>query len=145
MCRHGNLRERRSEASGINNFQGRYVILNPWEQAITCQNPQRGMWGGPPGGPQPRPFAAPNTMLKGATTPTLTNQLPQLIQTDIPELNLKARPQEPEPKTQDGSGAASGDASTSDGCSVSAARTASFGWVALIMVGAWLTRRRVVY
>ncbi|MDH3624448.1 MAG: DUF2330 domain-containing protein [Myxococcales bacterium] len=141
----GDLHERRAQASGMNNFQGRYVILHRWEGAIACQNPQRGIWGGPPGRPQPKPFAAPNTMLEGGTTRTLTNQLPGLIQTDIPELDLKARPQEPEPKTQDGSGPASGDTSTSDGCSVSAARTASLGWIALIMVAMWLTRRRAVY
>jgi hypothetical protein len=36
--------------SGVNNFQGRYVILHPWEGKVTCENPQRGSWGGPPNG-----------------------------------------------------------------------------------------------
>jgi hypothetical protein len=143
----GDLHERRAEASGTNNFQGRYVILHPWKGALACDNPQRGMWGGPPGRPGPKPFAAPSPMFEGATAPTLTNQLPGLIQTDIPELDLKARPPEPEPKTQDGAGPASGGASTSPsgGCSISATRTASLGWIALIIVAMWLTRRRVVY
>lgn len=141
----GDLHERRAQASGINNFQGRYVILHPWEEAIECENPQRGTWGGPPGRPEPKPFAAPNIMLEGSAAPTLTNQLPGLIQTDIPELDLKARPPEPEPETHDSAGPASGDTSTSDGCSVSAARTASLGWIALIIVAMWLTRRGAVY
>lgn len=33
--------------SGSNNFQGRYVIRHPWTGPVACQNPQRGIWGGP--------------------------------------------------------------------------------------------------
>jgi hypothetical protein len=33
--------------SGSNSFQGRYVILHPWEGAIECKEPRRGIWGGP--------------------------------------------------------------------------------------------------
>ncbi|MEM9196196.1 MAG: DUF2330 domain-containing protein, partial [Myxococcota bacterium] len=143
----GELRERRAEASSINNFQGRYVMLHPWEGAIACDNPVRGMWGGPLGKPEPRPFAAPNTMLKGATTPVLTNQLPGLIADDIPELDLKAGKKlapEPEPTPQDGSGSATGGASTNtaEGCSVGAIQTASLGWIVLVFVAMWLGRRR---
>ncbi|TKD11926.1 DUF2330 domain-containing protein [Polyangium fumosum] len=36
--------------SGINNFQGRYAIRHAWTGAVTCPNPRRGIWGGPPGG-----------------------------------------------------------------------------------------------
>ena len=146
--RDGQLGERRAEASSINNFQGRYVMLHPWEGAITCENPVRGMWGGPLGQPEPRPFAAPNTMLKGATAPVLTNQLPSLIETDIPELDLEATPgkklaPEPEPTPQDGTGPATGgaSASTAEGCSVGAMQTASLGWIALFFIAMWLGRR----
>ena len=59
----GQLQERRAKASSYNNFQGRYVILHRWEGEIACDNPIRGQWGGPPGGPTPRPFAAGNTAL----------------------------------------------------------------------------------
>jgi hypothetical protein len=31
-------------------FQGRYVILHEWTGPIACAHPQRGVWGGPPGG-----------------------------------------------------------------------------------------------
>ena len=142
----GQLGERRAQASSVNNFQGRYVMLNPWEGEISCENPQRGTWGGPPNGPTPRPFAAGNTALQGTATKTLTNQLPGLIQTDIPELDLEAGAVDLAPKSKpnpvEGAGGPSGDASTSDGCSVSAAQSASFGWIAFIIVAMWLTRRR---
>jgi len=143
----GQLGERRAQASSVNNFQGRYVMLNPWEGDIACENPQRGTWGGPPSGPTPRPFAAGNTALEGTTTKTLTGQLPALIRTDIPELDLEAGTVDLAPKSapgsDDGEGGPSGDTSTSDGCSVSAAKSASFGWIALCIVAMWLTRRRI--
>jgi hypothetical protein len=141
----GQLGERRAQASSINNFQGRYVILHPWEGAISCENPVRGTWGGPPGGPEPRPFAAGNTALKGGADKTLTNQLPGLIKTDIPELDLEAGAFEKEPKRDpDGAkGQPKGDAGSSDGCTVSAARSASLGWIALGFVAMWLGRRRI--
>jgi hypothetical protein len=142
----GELAERRAQASSVNNFQGRYVILHRWEGKVACENPQRGTWGGPPGGPTPRPFAAGNTALQGTTTKTLTGQLPALIQTDIPELDLEAGTVDLAPKREPGSdegrGGPTTDGSTYDGCSVSAAKSASFGWIALCIVAMWLTRRR---
>ncbi len=142
----GQLGERRAQASSVNNFQGRYVMLNPWEGDIACENPQRGTWGGPPSGPAPRPFAAGNTALEGTTNKTLTGQLPALIRTDIPELDLEAGTidlaPEGAPGSGKGEGGPSGDTSTYDGCSVSAAKSASFGWIALGIVAMWLTRRR---
>ncbi|WAS90371.1 DUF2330 domain-containing protein [Nannocystis punicea] len=44
--------------TGWNNFQARYIIRHPWEGPIRCQNPQRGIWGGPPNGGQPPALAA---------------------------------------------------------------------------------------
>lgn len=123
------------------------MILHPWDGAVACENPQRGVWGGPPSGdPTPRPFAAGNTAFQGTATKSLTTQLPALIQTDIPELDLEAGAVEPAPKSHpglgNGQGGLGGDATTSDGCSVRAARTASLGWIALCIVAMWLTRRR---
>jgi MYXO-CTERM domain-containing protein len=37
------------EVSSRNAYQGRYVIRHPWEGPIECEQPQRGIWGGPPG------------------------------------------------------------------------------------------------
>src|SRR5262249_58461130 len=36
---------------GHSRFQGRYIIRHYWEGAITCQNPQFGIWTGPPANP----------------------------------------------------------------------------------------------
>ncbi|HJL24954.1 MAG TPA: DUF2330 domain-containing protein [Polyangiaceae bacterium LLY-WYZ-15_(1-7)] len=60
----GELQEKHAVAQGgVNNFQGRYVILHRWEGAIECENPQRGRWGGPPGGGGTRqPVAAPSAV-----------------------------------------------------------------------------------
>jgi MYXO-CTERM domain-containing protein len=44
--------------SSMNNFQARYIIRHPWQGPITCKNPQRGIWGGPPNGGQPPAIAA---------------------------------------------------------------------------------------
>jgi len=38
---------RGAQPGGINMFQGRYVMLHPWEGEIKCEKPQRGVWGGP--------------------------------------------------------------------------------------------------
>jgi len=44
--RDGNM-TRGAQPSGINMFQGRYVMLHPWAGPIACEKPQRGIWGGP--------------------------------------------------------------------------------------------------
>jgi len=44
--------------AGWNNFQARYIMRHPWEGPIRCQNPQRGIWGGPPNGGEPPAIAA---------------------------------------------------------------------------------------
>jgi MYXO-CTERM domain-containing protein len=40
--------EQGARPDASNNFQARYVIRHPWTGPIACQNPQRGIWGGPP-------------------------------------------------------------------------------------------------
>jgi hypothetical protein len=52
---------------GQNTFQGRYVILHPWEGPIACAEPSRGRWGGPPGsydGSPPSTFGGGNTAME---------------------------------------------------------------------------------
>jgi hypothetical protein len=44
-----------SHSSSMNNFQGRYAIRHPWTGPLTCQNPSRGHWGGPPAGTPSQP------------------------------------------------------------------------------------------
>jgi MYXO-CTERM domain-containing protein len=66
----GTLTEEGAKPGGFNNFQGRYVMLNPWEGELECEEPVRGRWGGPPDAsgaavrPAPSVFAA-----KGAAAP----------------------------------------------------------------------------
>ena len=38
---------RGAQPAGYNMFQGRYVMLHPWEGEVKCEHPQRGLWGGP--------------------------------------------------------------------------------------------------
>src|SRR5205085_7901215 len=36
------------EAAEVNHFQARYAIRHKWDGPITCEHPQRGVWGGDP-------------------------------------------------------------------------------------------------
>ena len=44
--------------SAANNFQARYAIRHAWTGPIECQEPNRGVWGGPPSGDKPETKAA---------------------------------------------------------------------------------------
>jgi hypothetical protein len=73
-------------ASSMNNFQGRYAIRYPWVGPITCQNPIRGRWGGPPRGGMPSTKPA----LDLAFAPRGGVQLAALlVASEIPELGLR--------------------------------------------------------
>ena len=47
--RNPRMMEEGSSTGSINNFQGRYIMLNRWEGKITCDAPNYGVWGGPSG------------------------------------------------------------------------------------------------
>jgi hypothetical protein len=133
----GNLGERKAQASSYNNFQGRYVILHPWEGDVACDNPTRGRWGGPPGGVKPKPFAAGNTsMTRGATTIPVST-LPALIEVGIPELDLEPGSADAAPKSE-----TTREDSSTPTCSASPGAAAAFGWIALAIVAMSLARRR---
>jgi hypothetical protein len=63
--------EKGAQPSTMNNFQARYVIRHPWTGPITCANPQRGVWGGPPAGVQ------------GSTTPRAATGLAQVARGNV--------------------------------------------------------------
>jgi hypothetical protein len=78
--------DRGVRVSSSSAFQGRYVLRHPWAGAITCADPQRGIWGGPvqavAGGPMsvatntafaPRGGVALTSMIAGAV-PELEGQ-----------------------------------------------------------------------
>lgn len=73
-----------------NSFQGRYVILHPWEKTLTCTNPVRGRWGGPPAGVAgaSQPQAPENGALTGK--PAQAGDLPALLAESLPQLSVTA-------------------------------------------------------
>jgi len=80
----GPLERGSTTTAGFNNFQGRYAIRHPWTGAISCSEPKRGVWGGPPEGkksPGTRPaldlaFVARDGSLEG------------FLKQDVPELGI---------------------------------------------------------
>jgi hypothetical protein len=58
-----------------NNFQARYAIRHAWTGAMTCEHPQRGRWGGPPGGGVRQPIAAQQIAFAPRGQITLANSL----------------------------------------------------------------------
>ncbi len=80
--------EHGAQPSSMNNFQARYVIRHAWEGPITCEHPQRGVWGGPNGGSQPEASAARDL----AFAPRGKIALGTFVKEDNPELDVKATP-----------------------------------------------------
>lgn len=95
--------EEGAQPSGTNNYQARYTIRHAWTGKIACAHPQRGIWGGPPGGGMPQANAAAglgltkagtvqlNALVKGtlppetflsAATPTPVLAIPQIADDD---------------------------------------------------------------
>ncbi|MBK9036035.1 MAG: DUF2330 domain-containing protein [Myxococcales bacterium] len=79
--------EERSRPDETNNFQARYAIRHAWTGPVTCADPQRGRWGGPPGDQiADEPQAATNI----AFAPRGQVSLPDLVTQDIPEIGVQA-------------------------------------------------------
>jgi hypothetical protein len=74
--------------SEINNFQGRYAILHPWADSLSCQTPHRGNWGGPPRDGASGVMSATNTALVGA--PPKAGALPALLAQSLTSLDVVA-------------------------------------------------------
>ncbi len=68
-----------------NFFQARYAVRHYWSGAITCKNPQRYVWGGPPDGNMPQPIAAD----KVAFAPRGKIALENVIGRDLWEIGFK--------------------------------------------------------
>ncbi len=101
---------------GYNMFQGRYVMLNPWEGEIRCANPVRGRWGGPLTGEVNRPMPVPNRMnQRGAPvgTPGKTPAGTPAGTSTIPEAGGAAPPENTIPEA----GSAGLTSDEDDGCS----------------------------
>ncbi len=72
--------------SESNNFQARYIIRHYWSKKVSCDQPQRGVWGGPPDGRQEnfRPTAARDL----ASAARGQVKLDEVVKTAVPELGL---------------------------------------------------------
>jgi len=84
----GRLQEE-TQPSSTNQFQGRYVILHRWAGAMACEQPQRGVWGGPPssGSDSPSTTAA-KGRLEGV--PKKVKDLAALLEDELPGLSTPA-------------------------------------------------------
>jgi hypothetical protein len=120
----------------INNFQARYAIRHEWTGAIACDDPRRGIWGGPPPGSDGS--SSPRPALDLAFAPRGQVELAALVAGDVPEIALVAAPggsqipgakSTPSPKT------------IKSGCGCQS--TGSLGGGALILVIAALCLGRV--
>lgn len=81
----GRMSEQTPTRSGANQFQGRYVILHPWEGEIACESPRRGRWGGPYGDAA-RASVAPSAVRGGSVAPVSNTQLLDVLDEDLPGL-----------------------------------------------------------
>ncbi len=76
---------------GMNQFQGRYIIRHYWEGAVKCQNPQYGIWTGPPAG------GGSQTARDLANAPRGRLSLSSTVRSPIPSLQLPGVPRAPRP------------------------------------------------
>jgi len=74
--------------SAENYFQGRYAIRHWWTGPIRCQNPVRGVWGGPPNGAYQQTIAA----SKNAFAPRGQLELASVIKRDLWEIGYRKAP-----------------------------------------------------
>jgi MYXO-CTERM domain-containing protein len=139
--------EHGASPAGQNNFQGRYIIRHPWTGEITCANPKRGIWGGPPSGGPPERRAAKDL----AFAPRGGIALASLVRQDVPELELEAAAAPlaaavPDAGAAPGPTGSSGSSSPANkkgcGCVVAAAPDGSAAGAALLAGLALLTLRR---
>jgi MYXO-CTERM domain-containing protein len=144
--------EERSRPAGVNNFQARYAIRHEWTGPITCKNPVRGRWGGPPsgvtgGGVKPA--------LDLAFAPRGAAKLPELVKADVPEIEVKASAAAaPPPANGSGSAAtppapnapsappAAAPKKSGCGCATEGGEGAGLALIGGLGVAALVTRRR---
>jgi len=146
--REGELGEKEASESSYDNFQGRYVILHPWEGELECDEPYRGRWGGPPGqgfgAPPPQPRAARNPNLTAAPTPSgPVPSLAALVAEDVPAAGVEAERAGETPETvQARTSSRSSESNSSGGCAGCSAGGTGGGLALLVLVGLLGLRRR---
>ncbi len=78
-----------SRPDNVNNFQARYAVRHPWEGSITCLNPKRGVWGGPPAGEIAEEGVKPALDLAFVKRDEVS--LAAAVPAGIPELGIKGK------------------------------------------------------
>jgi hypothetical protein len=91
----GNL-ERGAQQADVNNFQARYVIRHAWAGKVDCESPQRGVWGGPPGGGS-QPPVAPAQQIAFAPR---NRPLSAFLRQDVAEIDYKVSRGDPKTRFQ---------------------------------------------
>jgi MYXO-CTERM domain-containing protein len=84
----GGVLEEGAVAAEQNNFQGRYAVRHAWTGPLTCENPRRGRWGGPPSYER-RDYVGVKPALDLAFAPRGAVQLASTVLQDVPEIDLK--------------------------------------------------------
>jgi hypothetical protein len=142
-----------------NNFQARYIIRHEWQGPIECENPRRGIWGGPwpehaAQGASSRPAVARDLAFveRGATLGELvTESAAERIAEDIAPLpSGPITPPKPDPRAGlrggGGGGSSSGGGcahcSKSDDYEMATGAVTTFGFALLGLVGVRRRRRR---
>ncbi|MBA3542349.1 MAG: DUF2330 domain-containing protein, partial [Deltaproteobacteria bacterium] len=85
--------EEGAQSSPTNNFQGRYAVRHEWTGPIACDKPVRYRWGGPPYEVTAQPGFTPTGVkpaLDLAFAPRDAVKLTEVVQRDVPEIDLKA-------------------------------------------------------
>lgn len=136
----GTFAQQGAKPAPTNTFQGRYAILHPWQGEITCDNPNPGLWGGPPPGIEgtTSPRSA-GSRLEGVAAKSSAS-LASLLVDAIPGVEPAPAPSVI-PGAEGGGG--EGDEAAEDArerrCSTAGPLPGALGWLAVLP---WLVRRR---
>jgi hypothetical protein len=117
-------------ASAENYFQARYAVRHQWTGPISCKNPRRNIWGGPPDGTGNQVIAA----TKLAFAPRGALALASVIKADIKELGVR--------RAAPSTGGTGGFAQPPGGGKAMGLGLGALGGLALIGLGLLVTRRR---
>jgi MYXO-CTERM domain-containing protein len=127
--------------SSFNNFQARYAIRHPWTGPIECENPRRGIWGGPPSN---HAYEAPKSATNLAFAKRADSfSLASFLTGDIPEIGFSKS--SPPPPAATASAAPSGTTpAASSGCAGCATTedTSPAAFALIIPVAIAIARRR---
>jgi hypothetical protein len=125
--------EQGARADSMNNFQARYVIRHRWAGAVTCANPQFGVWGGPPDGRNAGPVPAVDLAFAPRDA-----DLGALVKSALPEGITLSRGEAVAPPRIPPSGGCAGCATARSGDDL----TTAGGCVAVLAAMAWRAARR---